>query len=119
MNGSPTLLEIGGPSFLLPLVDRTKVYELVNIIKKVLPNAKSRYVCGAGAGPHPAFNTNCEGMINLKINENGSIANETYVARVTAPNESCLTVKAASDETRFALLANLYLSEGVNGKVSN
>lgn len=60
LNGSPTLLEIGGPTYLLPLVDRTKVYELVGIMKKVLPNAKSLYVCGAGAGPHPSINSNCE-----------------------------------------------------------
>lgn len=60
LNGSPTLLEIGGPTYLLPLVDRTKVYELLSITKKVLPNAKSIYVCGAGAGPHPSINSNCE-----------------------------------------------------------
>lgn len=60
LNGSATLLEVGGPTYLLPLVDRTKVYDLVHIVKKVLPNAKNLYVCGAGAGPHPSIRSNCE-----------------------------------------------------------
>lgn len=54
------MLEVGGPTYLLPLVDRSKVYDLVRLVKRVLPNAKNLYVCGAGAGPHPAVSSNCE-----------------------------------------------------------
>lgn len=60
LSGSQTIVEIGGPPFLLPLVDRSKIYDLVDISKKLLPNAKSAYICGAGAGPHPLINSNCE-----------------------------------------------------------
>lgn len=56
-------------------------------------------------------------MLNLKINENGSLVNNTYIAQVMPSDESCITAKATPTETRFALLANLYLSEGENGKV--
>lgn len=58
--GSQTIVEVGGPPYLLPLVDRTKVYDLVKVGRKVLPNAKSIYLCGAGAGPHPLISSNCE-----------------------------------------------------------
>lgn len=58
-----------------------------------------------------------QAMINVKINENGSLANETFISKVTQPNDSCVTGKASPTETRFALLGNLYLSEGENGKV--
>lgn len=58
-----------------------------------------------------------QAMLNLKINENGSLVNNTYIAQVMPSDESCITAKATPTETRFALLANLYLSEGENGKV--
>lgn len=60
LSGSKTIVEVGGPPFLLPLVDRTKLYDFVNIARKVLPNAKSVFLCGAGAGPHPLIGSNCE-----------------------------------------------------------
>lgn len=62
--GSPTIIDVGGPPFLLPLVDRTKIYDLKSLARKILPNAKSIYLCGAGAGPHPLINSNCEVRIN-------------------------------------------------------
>lgn len=60
LGGSKTVLDVGGPAYLLPLADRSKVYDLVRMVKRVLPNAKNLFVCGAGAGPHPAVHTNCE-----------------------------------------------------------
>lgn len=58
--GRPTIVDIGGTPFLLPLVDRSKLYDLTSIGRKVLPNAKSIFLCGAGAGPYPLINSNCE-----------------------------------------------------------
>lgn len=58
--GSPTIVEVGGPPYLLPTVDRTKLYDLVAIGRKVLPRATEFIVVGAGAGPHPHINSNCE-----------------------------------------------------------
>lgn len=54
----------------------------------------------------------------MKINDDGSLINETHIARVTPGDESCATVKVPQTETKCALLANLYLSEGQKGKVS-
>lgn len=60
LNGSPTIVEIGGPPFLLPVVDRTKLYDLREISKKVLTSSKEIFSIGAGAGYHPFLNQNCE-----------------------------------------------------------
>lgn len=60
LSGSQTIVEVGGPPFLLPLVDRTKIYNIVELAHKVLPNAQSVFLCGAGAGPHPLISSNCE-----------------------------------------------------------
>lgn len=59
-----------------------------------------------------------QGIFNLKINKDGSLENETHIARVTPGDESCMQMKVPHAETKCALLANLYLSEGQKGKVS-
>lgn len=61
--GSTTIIDVGGPPFLLPLVDRTKIYDLKSLARKILPNANTIYLCGAGAGPHPLINSNCEVIV--------------------------------------------------------
>lgn len=43
--------------------------------------------------------------------------NETHIARVTPGDELCATLKVPHDETKFALMANLYVSEGQRGQV--
>lgn len=53
------LLEIGGPPYLLPLVDRSKLYNLKEIVQKVLPGS-TQLTVGAGAGPYQLINSNCE-----------------------------------------------------------
>lgn len=68
-----------------------------------------------GAGPFPLFDQNCEGIINLKVKEDGTIINETHVARTI--NGGMELQKVPSTETRTALLGNLFLSEGKPGKV--
>lgn len=62
--------------------------------------------------------TIAQGIFNLKINEDESLVNETHIVRVTASDESCMRMKVPHAETKCALLANLYLSEGQKGKVS-
>lgn len=53
----------------------------------------------------------------MKVNEDGSVTNETHIARVTPGDESCATIKVPQNETKFALMANLFVSEGQPGKV--
>lgn len=116
LGGDPIIVEFGGPPFLLPLVDKTKVYDLVTLLRNISGyQNKEFFTCGAGAGPWPLFDQNCEGMINLRAGSDGSLTNETHVAR-TVPGGIELT-KVPKEETRCALLGNLFLSEGKSGKV--
>lgn len=57
-----------------------------------------------------------QGIINLKVATDGSVISETHIAHVTA-NGMCALSKIPNTETRCALLANLFYSEGKPGKV--
>lgn len=116
LGGDATIVEFGGPPFLLPLVDKSKVYDLVPLMRNI-PGYQSKefFTCGAGAGPWPLFDQNCEGMMNLRVGSDGTLTNETHVAR-TVPGGIEMT-KVPSSETRCALLGNLFLCEGKAGKV--
>lgn len=109
-------MECGGPPFLLPLVDRTKIYDLKEIGQRIYGNDKEFLAIGAGAGPWPLVNTNCEGMYNLKVRSDGTTKSGSHLARVDA-NKKCVLEKIPDDETKFALLGNIFLSEGQPGKV--
>lgn len=118
LGGDPTIVEFGGPPFLLPLVDKTKVYDLVPLLRNISgyeSQEKEFFACGAGAGPFPMFNQNCEGILNLSVRSDGTLKNETHVAR-TIPGGFELS-KVPNNETRCSLLGNLFLSEGKTGKV--
>ncbi len=63
LNGSATICEIGGPPYLLPLVDRTKLYDLKEISRKLMHSSSEIFSIGAGAGYHPFLNENCEVIV--------------------------------------------------------
>lgn len=116
LDGDPTIVEFGGPPYLLPLVDKSKIYDLVPLLRHIDGyERKEFFTCGAGAGPFPIFDQNCEGIINLKVGSDGTLVNETHVARTIA--DGMELQKVPSNETRTALLGNLFLSEGKHGKV--
>lgn len=115
LGGSPSLLEIGGPPYLLPLVKRDKVYDLKEVPE--LLGSKSVAVIGAGAGPWPYAGTNCEGVFNLSIN-NGKVTNGSRIGKVDPATGTKHHAEILPDnETRCALLANLFCSEGKTDKV--
>lgn len=58
--GNPTLMEIGGPPNLLPLVNRNKIYDLKTICRKALGENDDILILGAGAGPFPYLGINVE-----------------------------------------------------------
>lgn len=116
LGGDATIVEFGGVPYLLPLVDKSKVYDLVPLLRNINGyESKEFFTCGAGAGPWPLFDQNCEGMMNLRVGSDGSVRNETHVAR-TIPGGTELSM-VPRNETRCALLGNLFLSEGKTGKV--
>ncbi|XP_012275100.1 ester hydrolase C11orf54 homolog [Orussus abietinus] len=115
LNGNPKILEIGGPAFLLPNVQREKVYDIQPLLKTI-SKSENALIIGAGAGPWPYLNKNCELMMNLSISSS-IVKNQTRLASVNTVNDCCILQTVDNKETRFALLANLFVSEGIPGKV--
>lgn len=58
LTGNPKLVEIGGPPYLVPLVQRDKLYDLAALAGHL--RRDPAYLAGAGAGPWPFINVNCE-----------------------------------------------------------
>ncbi|XP_043484067.1 ester hydrolase C11orf54 homolog [Leptopilina heterotoma] len=115
LSGNPTILEVGGPAYLLPLVQKEKVYDIKNLAPHLNHGDKS-FVIGAGAGPWPYANTNCEMMMNVVLNSPKS-SESTKISLVNKNNGQCILKTLPGNETRFALLANLFLSHGQQGRV--
>lgn len=109
--GSPRLADVGGPPFLLPEVQREKIYNIETLSKMMeLPGA---FCIGAGAGPGHHEGVNAEMMCNLNLKDaNG---HQTYLAKVDPVDGKCILKQTQS--TEFMLMANLLCSEGKPGKV--
>ncbi|XP_015117024.1 ester hydrolase C11orf54 homolog [Diachasma alloeum] len=117
LGGVKKILEVGGPSFLLPIPQRHKIYELKSILDCINDKKmeKRAFVVGAGAGPWPRLSKNCEMMMNVVVSAK-DLKNETRLSWV-GRNEECILEESLGNDTRFALLANLYVSEGTPEKV--
>lgn len=116
IGGDPLIIEYGNDDYLLPLVDRSKVYDMVPIIRKIDSyKEKDFFACGAGAGAFELINQNCEGIFNLKVYSNGSMENEGHVVRTKGSGMEVL--KVPTNETRASLLGNFFVTEGKAGKV--
>uniref|UniRef100_A0A0K8TRB6 Putative ester hydrolase c11orf54-like protein n=1 Tax=Tabanus bromius TaxID=304241 RepID=A0A0K8TRB6_TABBR len=117
LNGSPTLIEVGGAPYLLPLVDRSKVYDIEKVARKAVGKDVDLLAIGAGAGPYMLPGVNCEGIYNVNVKRDGTLESGSYYSYVKGTEESCQAVKIPHNEARFALLANIFASEGNPGKV--
>lgn len=117
ISGDTVILEYGSAVYLLPLVQKHKIYDLPSMIRNI-PGYENKefFASGAGAGPYPLINQNCEGIMNLKVDSNGKITNETHISRVDS-NGGMEVQKVPLSETRSALLGNIFLSEGNSGQV--
>lgn len=76
--------------------------------------AKEGLVVGAGAGPWPLIGVNSEMMTNMTLGENQKI--QTRIATVDVDTGDGVLQQIDKDD--FALMANLYVSDGKPGKVS-
>ncbi|KAF6026056.1 hypothetical protein EB796_015634 [Bugula neritina] len=77
--GDQKVVDVGGPAFLIPLVDRTKLFNISNIANEV--NTTSGLVIGAGAGPWPVVGTNSEMAANVCLQE-GDVTVKTKIIKV-------------------------------------
>lgn len=64
--GNPIILDVGGPSYLLPTVQRDKFYDIKSLLRQLNYNYDT-LVIGAGAGPWPLKGCNCEVCITNKL----------------------------------------------------
>ncbi|KAG8280215.1 hypothetical protein J6590_086524, partial [Homalodisca vitripennis] len=58
LGGSPTILEVGGVPFLMPLVNRSKIYDFKDMNK--VTGVNPAFIVGAGAGPFTYAGVNSE-----------------------------------------------------------
>lgn len=58
-----------------------------------------------------------QGIYNLKI-ENGNVDQHSRISKVDKNDDKSIQQTLPANETRVALLANLFVSEGKPGKVS-
>lgn len=58
LGGSPRLVDIGGVPYLIPLADRTKLYNLTEMA--TLADLPGAFLLGAGAGSSRVAGGNCE-----------------------------------------------------------
>eukprot|EP00049_Salpingoeca_infusionum_P007442 m.121065 g.121065 ORF g.121065 m.121065 type:complete len:320 (+) comp13700_c0_seq5:203-1162(+) len=110
ITGKPKLVDVGGVPNLIPLVTRSKIYNLRDVADQIgMPDC---FFIGAGAGSSRLAGTNCELMPNVHI---GKQKIESRFAKVNPLDGSCEVIHY--DSTEFGLLGNFLATEGVSGQV--
>ncbi|KAM9059341.1 ester hydrolase C11orf54-like [Megaptera novaeangliae] len=115
--GKTRIAEVGGVPYLLPLTNKKKVYDLNKIAKEI--QLLGAFVLGAGAGPFQTLGFNSEFMPVVQTESEHKLpVNGSYFAHVNAADGGCLLEKYSEKyhDLGFALLANLFASEGQPGK---
>lgn len=110
--GSPRLADVGGVPFLMPTVQKDKLYDMETLANTVdLPES---FVIGAGAGPHDYIGVNSELMADVITGT--KCKNGSYTAKINAAGK-CELQKLPEDQPRCALMLNMFASKGERGKV--
>ncbi|XP_077197560.1 ester hydrolase C11orf54 homolog [Paroedura picta] len=116
--GKPRIADVGGVPNLVPLVQKDKVYDLNVVAKEIqLPGA---FFLGAGAASSRIVGGNAELIPIVQApKENKPAVNGSYTARINPKDGGYLLEKYSTkhQDCEFGLLANLYASEGLRGKV--
>uniref|UniRef100_T1GJ03 DUF1907 domain-containing protein n=1 Tax=Megaselia scalaris TaxID=36166 RepID=T1GJ03_MEGSC len=114
LNGSLTLMELGGFATLLPLEDKGKVYDIVETSRKIM-KGKDLAIIGTGAGPVSLEKSNCEIILNMNIPLKGNLENKSIAIRINEDDE--ISLDPINDQQIFSYLVNIFLCEGKSGKV--
>jgi len=114
--GDAAIVDLGGVPNLIPIAQRDKIYNLVDMPALIGFKDSPILMIGAGAGPWPHLGTNCEMMTNLAIN--GEQRNHSRLASVVgnkteSPNRQLHTLP--QDQTKCALLCNFLITRGRMG----
>lgn len=111
--GRTRIADVGGPPYLIPLPDLSKLYsfdDIANIVE--LPGG---FIIGAGAGSSKFVGVNCEMIANLVTSSEQKGINSTKIAKLNEKNGSCVLENYNCGE--FGLLGNFLVSDGNPGKV--
>lgn len=93
IRGDPIIVEYGSDNYMVPFADKSKVYNLIPMIREINGYEKKEFfACGAGA--------------DIKMD----LDNENHIARMPASGIEVL--KVPNNETRAAILGNIFLAEG-------
>jgi len=118
LSGNTRILDIGGVPYLMPLVNREKLYNMRDYPELTSSTGSpAGLVIGAGAGPWPHINRNAEMMPNLYVDADKNVSQESRITRTHDEDGSFSTQKLPATETRNALLGNLFISDGQPGNV--
>ncbi|KAL3419443.1 ester hydrolase c11orf54-like protein [Phlyctema vagabunda] len=115
ISGNERIADIGGPPYLHPTPRFDRKYSLPGIMKLMEMPESEGFVLGAGAGPFHVVGVNSELMPNLEIAD-GKINNLTQFAKVDEEGK-CFSAAVPGNSTEFALMANLFGSDGKTGDV--
>lgn len=110
--GKPCLADVGGVPYLVPIVQKDKIYSLEQVVKQT--NISDALVIGAGAGPFNVVGVNSEMMHNMKYGDKPF--NNSHFAKINEDGSYELG-RFTTPCCEFGLMANLLISEGKPGKV--
>ncbi|KAF3706650.1 Ester hydrolase C11orf54 -like protein [Channa argus] len=114
--GNPRITDVGGVSYLFPLPQKDKEYNMNIISKEVeLPGA---FILGAAAAPSSRVNAELMPLVLTEAQGRPAV-NSSYFACINPANGQCLQEKYSDrfSDCNFGLLGNLYACEGKSGKV--
>lgn len=119
LNGKPSVCDVGGVPYLVPLARTDKSPYSMPQISKMVGYSES-LLLGAACGPFHLVGTNSELIPNISVKStpNGVevVRNETHVAKL-ADNARGYSLSKIENNAEFTLLGNLFASEGKAGQV--
>jgi len=117
LGGSPTIVEVGRVPYLMPLVNRSKIYDFKDM--NLLTGVDPAFIIGAGAGPFLHATVNCELIANVVVKDNQLSIQKTQIAKLKdeSKGNEFVAEKLPDSESTYALMGNLFVSKGETGQV--
>ncbi|KAI6646461.1 Ester hydrolase [Oopsacas minuta] len=109
LGGDTATFHFGGVPYLLPVPDKSKVYDMQEIIN--ITGVKNPFVIGPGAASREQVGINSELIANLRVGE--VPVNKSRASKIEAGN--CKLEMYPS--TKTGPIADLFVSEGTPGPV--
>ncbi|KAE9366780.1 DUF1907-domain-containing protein [Stipitochalara longipes BDJ] len=116
LGGNERIADVGGPPYLHPLPNFTKKYSFLSLAKLLGMSQDRGFMLGAGAGPFHVVGRNSELMPNMSYSGKEEVVNLTKYAKVDEQG-GCFCGPVPGNSTDFALMANLFCSDGDPGDV--